>query len=100
MLLSHHRRRKLLNCLQSNGCSLSLPDAAEEVAVREFNKALEEIAAKDVKQVYMSLYHAHVPKLADHGVVKYDQEQDRVALTDKADALTQHMESPPEEISD
>ena len=80
------RRRYALTTLLTHG-DLPLPDLADEVAVAEREAALSQIDPDDVLQVYLSLYHTHVPKLTDVGLVEYDQERDFVALTDTACAV-------------
>lgn len=35
----------------------------------------------------MSLYHAHVPKLVDAGLVRYRQDDDTVVLVEHPDTL-------------
>ncbi|WP_440771749.1 DUF7344 domain-containing protein [Natronorubrum sp. DTA28] len=78
--LAHHRRRAALRCLQEYGTPIPLADLADEVAVREYDTALPEIPAENVTRIYMSLYHTHIPKLADAEYVRYDQERDAVTL--------------------
>lgn len=85
-VLADVRRRDALVTLLSHG-DLPLPDLADEVAVAERDEPLQQIDADDVLQVYLSLYHTHVPKLTDVGLVEYDQERDFVALTDTARAV-------------
>jgi hypothetical protein len=80
-LLATFRRRTAYRTLLEYG-DLSLPDLADEVAVAECNRTLPEIDPDDVLQVYLSLYHTHVPKLAEAGLVEYDQDADFVVLTD------------------
>ena len=83
-LLSNRRRRILLTCLNEHGPTIALPDLAEEVAVREFDSRVTEIPEERVLHVYTSLYHVHVPKLVDAGVVEYEQERDLVRVTENA----------------
>ena len=85
-LLSSLRRRSAYLVLLRHA-DLSLPDLADEVAVAEYGQPLSEVDADDVLQVYLSLYHTHVPKLADSGLVEYDQDDDYVALTETGQAL-------------
>jgi hypothetical protein len=61
--------------------------AADEVAVAECDRVLPEIDADAVLQFYLSLYHTHVPKLADAGLVEYGQARDFVTVTDEGRAL-------------
>lgn len=80
-LLSHAYRRALLDCLEQHGPSLAVADAAEEVATRNSSCSIEDVPAEDIERVYLSLYHSHVPKLADEGAVTYDRERGVVTLT-------------------
>jgi hypothetical protein len=82
-LLSSERRRHVLDCLDDHG-SLALPDLADEVAAREHDEPFQYVPEDAVLTIYLSLYHAHVPKLAEAGLVDYDQERDAVALADDA----------------
>lgn len=79
--LADARRRFILQYLQDHA-SLTLADLADELATREQEAPLPAISPDTVMQGYLSLYHIHVPKLAAIGLVTYDQDQDRVALTD------------------
>lgn len=74
--LSSSRRRDVVRLLDDADTALSLRDLAEAVAEREGDADDERI-----KRVQASLYHVHVPKLADAGIVRYRQESDRVRLT-------------------
>jgi hypothetical protein len=85
-LLADFRRRTAFLTLCSHG-DLSLPDLADEVAVAERGETLLEIDPDEVLRVYLSLYHRHVPKLADEGLVAYDQDDDYVTLTETGRAL-------------
>ncbi len=71
---------------------MALADLADEVAVRENDSRITDIPADEVKRTYLSLYHSHIPKLADARVVQYDQERDTVSLSECADELEQYQE--------
>ena len=94
-LLSKFRRRQALYTLVRHD-DLSLPDLADEVATEERGEPLPNIDPDDVLEVYLSLYHTHVPKLAAAGLVEYDQDGDHVALTDAGRTL----ESPVRSLAD
>jgi hypothetical protein len=47
---------------------------------------------EDSLQTYNDLYHCHVPKLADAGVVSYCQSEDVVSLGKNAAQLRPYME--------
>lgn len=91
-LLAHERRHAVLDVLRTHDEPLPLADLADEVAVRERERRIDSIPAEEVKRIYMSLYHRHVAKLANHGVVEYDQDRDIVALTERAGCLMPFLE--------
>lgn len=91
-LLSHSTRLGLLECLNDYDETLALADAAEEIACAVDDKPIQEIEAESVKQIYMSLYHSHLPRLEAHGIVYYDQEHDLVALTDRGHQLVEYLD--------
>lgn len=91
-LLANERRRMLLTCLQDHDPPLALADVAQELAVREYDVPLDEIPAEAVENLYMALYHSHIPKLNAYGVVAHDQEEDIVALTERVTLLQPYLE--------
>ena len=80
-LLADERRRLLLSVMRTYGEALTLPDAAEEVAVRETGQQVPNISAERVHEIYLSLYHDHLPRLVEAGLLEYDQERDLVTPT-------------------
>ncbi|SEW22180.1 DUF7344 domain-containing protein [Natrinema salifodinae] len=78
-LLANQRRRLLLEVMRTYDEELTLPDAAEEVAIRETGHNVTNISPEHVTEVYLSLYHDHLPRLVDAGLLEYDQERDLVA---------------------
>lgn len=60
---------------------MTLADLADEVAEREAGASLSAVSAEEVLEVYLSLYHSHVPKLVEARMVEYSQERDLVALS-------------------
>lgn len=77
-LLADERRRLFLSVMRTYGEEITLPDVAEEVAVRESGRAVTELSAERVANVYISLYHDHMPRLIEAGLIEYDQERDLV----------------------
>ncbi|WP_255169768.1 DUF7344 domain-containing protein [Natrononativus amylolyticus] len=78
-LLANHRRRLFIEVMCTYQEEVTLPDAAEEVASRETGLPVVEISAERVADVYISLYHDHLPRLVDADLLEYDQERDLVA---------------------
>lgn len=81
-VLADQRRRSLLRCLNEYENTMALADVADEIATREREKPITELSAEEVKTVYISLYHEHIPKMVDAGVVRYNQEKDMVMLVE------------------
>ncbi|WP_225333321.1 DUF7344 domain-containing protein [Halomicrobium urmianum] len=86
-VLSNQRRRRVLDCLREYETPIALADLADEVAVREYDSPVTEIPAEEVKEIYVSLYHVHVPRIADADLIEYDQEDDLVTLLDDGQEL-------------
>lgn len=91
-LLAHHRRRYALRVLRDHKNPMTLADLADEVAVRTNERRITDIPADEVKRIYLSLYHSHIPILADAQLVQYDQERDTVSLSECADELEQYQD--------
>lgn len=85
-VLAEGRRRRALRTLLAHE-ELSLPDLADEVAVEEAGEPLSELDPRAVLQVYLSLYHTHVPRLTDVDLVTYEQERDLVKMTETGTAV-------------
>jgi DNA-binding transcriptional ArsR family regulator len=97
--LANPRRRRALHYLERHR-ELSLATLADEVAEREADVPLREIDEETVKTVYLSLYHTHVPKLEDAGIVAYDQESDWITRRDtrRCELALSLMDSTPNPI--
>lgn len=78
-VLVDRRRRVTLRVLREYGEEMTLADLAEEVAVRELEVAITEVSPETVTEVYISLYHDHLPRLVDAGLLAYEQERDLVS---------------------
>jgi hypothetical protein len=69
-VLASERRRLVLGVLEDRTTPLSLSTLAEAVATRESDAAQPD--AEAVERVTVSLYHHHLPRLADDDLVEYD----------------------------
>ncbi|WP_247731303.1 DUF7344 domain-containing protein [Halovivax limisalsi] len=77
-VLSNRRRRLTLAVVRDHGEALALPDVADEVAVAERGRPLSAIDPETVTEIYVGIYHDHLPRLVDVGLLSYDQERDLV----------------------
>lgn len=89
--LAHQRRRYLLySMLDGDGCSLR--ELAGRVADWESSSDGDDADEDDVERVYASLYHAHVPKLADLGIVEFDRRDETIAAGPNAKPVLDVLE--------
>lgn len=83
-ILAHERRQYVLRCLEMYETPLALADLADEVARLEHGvETLAEIPRENIKRIYMQIYHSHIPKLEDAGLLEYHQETDTVESTQR-----------------
>lgn len=74
--LTHRRRRRVLAVLRTAGQPLTLTALAEELALRRD----DEMGDEETERLRVSLYHRHLPKLADTGLVEFDVDRKRATL--------------------
>lgn len=79
-LLSNERRRYVLTLLGLEGRPLSLKMIATEIATRNTSESSKRVPEELYRSIYVSLYQNHVPRLADAGVVEYDDDERVVEL--------------------
>lgn len=85
--LAHRRRRYLLWRLLVDDGPRSLEALARTLAARESGVPEADVDGEDVEYVYASLYHAHVPKLADLDVVEFDRRRETLARGPNAEQV-------------
>ena len=86
-LLSHRRRRVVLELLLTHDRGLTLRDLRNEIVEKEYGAEIIEANNDQVKQTLVSLYHIHIPVLAEAGLVIYDQDRMLVEPTEKIGLL-------------
>lgn len=69
------RRRIIRTVLGEAAGPLSLADLAVEIVERERGAPAGETDWDAVQRCRLEIYHAHVPKLADDGLVAYDPDR-------------------------
>lgn len=74
--LTDRHRRRVLDVLRTAGQPLTLTALAEELALRTEDEASDD----RTERLRVSLYHRHLPKLADTGLVEFDVDRKTVAL--------------------
>lgn len=74
--LGHPRRRYLLYTLINERSEETLPELATKIVVWEEDKPVDGVTDEERRNVHLSLYHSHVPKLDRLGIVEYQQGDD------------------------
>jgi hypothetical protein len=81
-ILQNNRRRLVLEYLHETGGTVELSVIADHVTATENDTDVSSITSTERKRVYVGLYQFHLPKMADMGVIDYDQDRGEVSLTD------------------
>lgn len=89
--LAHPRRRYLCYTLNED-TEWSLTDLATKVAAFEHDVPEHAITDSQRDQVYVSLYHTHVPKLAEEDVITFDLETETIAAAEHTDQVLTVLE--------
>lgn len=89
--LAHERRRYLLYTLL-NDDTWSLLDLARRLAAWEADVSEADVDDELVQRVYVSLYHAHVPKLADLDIIEFDRETETLTRGKNAEQILNVLE--------
>jgi len=79
-LLSNRRRRQLVCLLVQHEGTVSLRNATREIIFRLEGMDPEDVPDDLYRSVYVSLYQHHAPRLADAGIVAYDETKRTVRL--------------------
>jgi hypothetical protein len=90
LVLAHPRRRYLLYTLAERP-QWSLRELATKLAAWEFAIPEAAVTADERDKVYVSLMHAHVPKLADHDIVDFDREREILSKGEHADQILKSL---------
>lgn len=89
--LANERRRYLLYTLLEDD-AWTLDELAGKVAAWETDRPVSSVDEADAERVYASLYHAHVPKLADLEIIEFDRRTETIAKGPNADQALSVLE--------
>lgn len=89
-VLSHPRRRYLLYTLDEKN-QWTLRELATKLAAWELDIPEESVTPDQRNQVYVSLMHAHVPYLVDHGVVNFNRDSGMLTKAEHADSILKKL---------
>ena len=74
--LDHSRRRYLLYTLVNERSEQTLSELATNIVAWERDKPIDEVTDEERRRVHVSLYHSHIPKLADLSILEYRESED------------------------
>jgi len=89
--LGHPRRRYLCYTLLED-TEWSLVDLATKIAAWETDGPEHEVTDRQCDEVYVSLYHAHVPKLVEDDVITFDEAAETITAAEHADQVVAALE--------
>lgn len=79
-VLSNPRRRVVCSLLFR--CDrLGVGDLVSHIVARETGRPLEDVSVGTIANVRIDLHHRHLPKLEESGLLTWDREAERVAVT-------------------
>lgn len=73
--LSNERRRRVLSELTHDSVPIDVNTLARRVAVQESSHPPGTVPDGAIRKVQISLFHHHLPKLADVGLITYDADE-------------------------
>jgi DNA-binding transcriptional ArsR family regulator len=91
-VLSNPLRQIIVTHLDECGESVSIEEMADELARRESGQQHAEIPDEQSEPYYLELYHRHVPKLVDAGLVERDEDDGTFSLVDECDGISKHVD--------
>ncbi|MDQ2049804.1 hypothetical protein RBH26_04845 [Natronolimnohabitans sp. A-GB9] len=80
-LLAESQRRYLLYQLAERGGG-NVEDLVTEIAAWERDVRPDQVDKEIRQQIYVSLVHNHLPRLADYGIIDYDLRSGDIVLDD------------------
>ena len=86
-LLANQRRLLALICLRQSQSPMGLDELVDEVAKREYGGDPESVPETIRERAELSLYHVHIPKLREAGIVRYDSDRENVSLSENAENI-------------
>ncbi|QFU84757.1 DUF7344 domain-containing protein [Natronorubrum aibiense] len=90
-LCCDQHRRIVLAIIIKEQRPLSLNDLSKSIVRHNHHLTITEVPAEEVTQIYLSLYHIHIPKLVANGVLEYDRERQLVQPTERLEQLEPYL---------
>lgn len=91
-LLSSRRCRYALYHLIESGARCTVDELATEIAASQFGVEQSNVRPETRRRVATALYHHHLPRLAEYGVVTFDPDGRVVRATTQNSYLEQQLQ--------
>lgn len=85
-VLDHPRRRYLLYALSMDD-QWTIGELATKLTAWERDIDETAVTEEQRDRMYVSIYHAHVPRLVDHGVIEFDETAGTISRGDHAEQV-------------
>lgn len=95
--LSNQRRRFVVHELLRRDGEVELRELSRRVAAWENDEPVEEVTSEERRRVYNALQQAHLPKLDEWGVLRYNHARGVVEPAAELNGLRMYLEVVPDE---
>lgn len=75
---------------------MSTRELVEQVAAWEYDTAASDLSSEERHRVYVSMTQAHLPKMAEEGIIRIEEEVGTIRLTEQAADFNVYLEVIPE----
>ena len=87
-LLANRRRRSALRIFRDTSTTLPAIELSHRIAMREYERP----SADEIHTIYLTLYHNHLPRLNEAGVLEFDPSAGTIAPGEHFGTLVRFME--------
>jgi hypothetical protein len=90
-LMGNQRRRRLVSLLWEQDGEWTIDELATRLASAESDATPDTLAEETLETFRIELYHTHLPKLAEFGVVEYDRSTEQPRVTPAGDGQVREV---------
>lgn len=92
-LCSKKHRRIVLAVLAEQQRSLTVDDLTKAIVKHNHHTPLTKVSSETITQIKISLYHCHIPKLADAGLIEFDADRELVEPNEACEQIEPDLAS-------
>lgn len=82
-----------LHSLDDADAPVTVTELARKLAAWEARRPAADRTGDGPEAIEVALVHTHLPKMADAGIVAYDDARQAVTLADRAEAVRTHLQT-------